>query len=188
MSSDSGRVCIGSLLFAGFVALTFSVTLRAKDLDGLVQDYEQARSKTGTKNWPRTVETRIAPILARIGKLKDPAALKMLRREYSGSDPYLVAAAGTALLGSGSKDGVEAVIRGFNKGNGWNTVVRVRILDELAATRLPAALDFLVKRARGGAKEIKVIAIRSLSRFPRSSKACEAVLDGLKSSHPLVRR
>ena len=181
---------IAAVLFARFPALVRGGVLRAGELDSLVESYEQARrkaGKAGAKAWPRAVETRIAPILGRIGKLKDPAALGMLRGEYGGRDPYLIAAAGLAMLGSGSEAGLHATIQGFNRGGGWSTYARVRVLDGLAATRRPAALDFLLGKARGGSEEIQVLAIRSLAGYPGDAKVAEAVLDGLRSRRALVR-
>ncbi|MCS5626259.1 MAG: HEAT repeat domain-containing protein [Planctomycetes bacterium] len=164
--------------------------LYGNDLDTLTEKYRQVRSsagKPGTSAWPGAVERKVAPILARIGKLKDPEALKMLRREYSGTDAYLVAAAGLAMIEGSNKEGLEAAIKGFGKGSGWKTYSKVRVLDAIAATGKPAARDFVIKAATSGTSEMRVIAIGSLSNFPRNQEACEALIDGLKSSHSMVR-
>jgi hypothetical protein len=164
--------------------------LLGNDLEALTAKYRQARSsagKPGTAAWPGAVERKVAPILLRIGKLKDPEALKMLKREYSGTDPYLVASAGLAMIEGAGKEGLEAAIKGFGKGSGWKTYSRVRVLDVIAATGKPTARDFVIKAATSGTSEMRVIAIGSLSNFPRNQEACEALIDGLKSSHSMVR-
>ena len=184
------RIPACSVFLGLLLALTASEMLFGNDLETLTEKYRQARSsagKPGTAAWPGAVERKVAPILRRIGKLKDPEALKMLRREYSGTDTYLVAAAGLAMIEGSNKEGLEAAIKGFGKGSGWKTYSKVRVLDAIAATGKPAARDFVIKAATSGTSEMRVIAIGSLSNFPRNQEACEALIDGLKSSHSMVR-
>ena len=184
------RIFACGLFFGLLFAPAAGETLLGNDLETLTEKYRQARSaagKPGTAAWPGAVERKVAPILRRIGGLKDPEALKMLRREYSGTDTYLVASAGLAMIEGGGKEGLEAAIKGFGKGSGWKTYSRVRVLDALAATGKPAARDFVIKAATSGTSEMRVIAIGSLSNFPRNQEACEALVDGLKSSHSMVR-
>ncbi len=178
------------LLFVSVFTLAVGGGLFANDLETLSEKYRQARSsagRPGTPAWANAVERKVAPVLLRIGKLKDPDALKLLKREYSGTDPYLVAAAGLAMIENGTEEGLDAAIKGFGRGSGWKTYSKVRVLDALAATGKPAARDLVIKSATAGASEMRVIAIGSLSNFPRNPKACEALLDGLKSSHSAIR-
>ena len=184
------RIFFCSFFFISFFAMAADDILFAAELDALSEKYQKARSaagRPGTPAWANAVERKVAPILLRIGKLKDPEALKLLRREYTGTDPYIVAAAGLAMIGSGTDEGLEAAIKGFNRGSGWKTYARVRVLDAIAATNKPAARDLVIKSATAGTAEMRVIAIGSLSSFPRNPKACEAVIDGLKSSHVAIR-
>jgi hypothetical protein len=190
MSNRLYRILACSVFFGLLSPPVTSGALFGNDVDTLTAKYRQARSsagKPGTAAWPGAVERKVAPILHRIGKLKDPEALKMLKREYSGTDAYLVAAAGSAMIEGGSAEGLEAAIKGFGKGSGWKTYSKVRVLDAIAATGKPAARDFVIKAATSGTSEMRVIAIGSLSSFPRNQEACEALLDGLKSSHSMVR-
>ena len=184
------RIFACCVFFGLLFAPVASEALLGNDLEALTEKYRQARSsagKPGTAAWPGAVERKVAPILLRIGKLKDPEALKMLKREYSGTDAYLVASAGLAMIEGAGKEGLEAAIKGFGKGSGWKTYSKVRVLDAIAATGKPNARDFVIKAATSGTSEMRVIAIGSLSNFPRSQEACEALIDGLKSSHAIVR-
>ena len=190
MFKKPSHVFFHGLLFLSFFTLAASDGLFANDLETLSEKYRQARGsagKPGTAAWANAVERKVAPVLRRIGKLKDPEALKMLKREYSGTDPYLVAAAGLAMLDGGNEEGLEAAIKGFGRGSGWKTYSRVRVLDAIAATGKPAARDFVIKAATSGSSETRVIAIGGLSSFPRNTKACEALVDGLKSTHASIR-
>ena len=184
------RIFACGVFFGLLFAPVAGEALLGNDLETLTEKYREARSsagKPGTAAWPGAVERKVAPILRRIGKLKDPEALKMLKREYSGTDSYLVASAGLAMIEGGGKEGLEAAIKGFGKGSGWKTYSKVRVLDAIAATGKPAARDFVIKAATSGTSEMRVIAIGSLSNFPRNQEACEALVDGLKSSHSMVR-
>ena len=178
------------LLFVIFFVLTAGGGLLANDLETLTEKYRQARSsagRPGSPAWANAVERKVAPVLGRIGRLKDPEALKLLKREYSSTDHYIIAAAGLAMIEGGTEEGLDAAIRGFSRGSGWKTYARVRVLDAIAATRKPAARDFVIKAAPSGTAEMRAIAIGCLSGFPRNTKACEALLDGLKSSQVTIR-
>jgi len=184
------RIFACGVFFGLLFAPVAGEALFGNDLETLTEKYRQARSaagKPGTAAWPGAVERKVAPILRRIGGLKDPEALKMLKREYSGTDAYLVASAGLAMIEGAGREGLEAAIKGFGKGSGWKTYSRVRVLDAIAASGKPAARDFVIKAATSGTSEMRVIAIGSLSNFPRDREACEALVDGLKSSHSMVR-
>ena len=136
MFKKPSHVFFHGLLFLSFFTLAADDGLFANDLETLSEKYRQARGsagKPGTAAWANAVERKVAPVLRRIGKLKDPEALKMLKREYSGTDPYLVAAAGLAMLDGGNEEGLEAAIKGFGRGSGWKTYSKVRVLDALAA-------------------------------------------------------
>ncbi|MEE3055006.1 MAG: hypothetical protein VYB34_14840, partial [Planctomycetota bacterium] len=138
------------LLFVSVFTLAVGGGLFANDLETLSEKYRQARSsagRPGTPAWANAVERKVAPVLLRIGKLKDPDALKLLKREYSGTDPYLVAAAGLAMIENGTEEGLDAAIKGFGRGSGWKTYSKVRVLDALAATGKPAARDLVIKSA-----------------------------------------
>ena len=190
MFKKPSRVFFRGLLFLSFFTLAAGGGLFANDLETLSEKYRQARGsagKPGTAAWANAVERKVAPVLRRIGKLKDPDALKLLKREYSSTDPYIVAAAGLSMIESGTEEGLDAAIKGFNRGSGWKTYARVRVLDAIAATGKPAARDLVIKAATAGTAEMRVIAIGSLSGFPRNAKACDAVLEGLKSSHVTLR-